>query len=401
MIKLASNKNCTGCGVCAFVCNKSAISLIANKTGVILPHVDENLCVECGRCQNVCPSLNPPVFYRPQKSYAAWNNTTKERISSASGGIASAGYYLALKEGWDIAGAVQNKDFSVDVVVSNKIEDIPFFKNSKYVFSSITGLFPRIKQNINDNRKTLVIALPCQIAAIRKCFPNQGLLVLADVVCHGCTPFSYLKQHIHSIETKTGKSAVLMSFRDPSFNTYTYTFTLYDKQGSCFYAKRTKDGDTYQYAYHRMVSYRDNCFHCQYSRPERVGDFTLCDYSGLGAKIPFEYNRINCSCILVNTAVGKEFLKPLVHDNIITAIERPLEEAIAGNRQLRKPCAKSKERKNFEKLIDKYDGDFEKAISEVLEKSRKYKALDSVLSFPMRSCKVALKYIEKVKKRFL
>lgn len=399
MIQLASYNSCTGCGACAFVCNKTAISLNANDIGVIVPSIDVGKCVECGRCQKVCPAIEAPKFHAPRHAYAAWHNSTKERVSSASGAIASAAYHFALDSGWDIAGAVQNDDFSVDVVVSDKVEDIARFKNSKYVFSSITKLLPRLAENIRNNKKTLVIALPCQIAAIRKAFPDQEKLVLADVVCHGTTPLSYLTQHIHTIEDKEKKKAKRMSFRDPAFNTYTFTFSLYDDNGDCFYAKRTKDGDTYQYAYHRIVSYRENCFHCQYARPERVGDFTLCDYSGLGKHYTFDYNRINCSCILVNTEVGGNFIKSLVENNIITAFERPLEEPVSGNRQLRQPCNKSKARLDFEKLIEKYNGDFEKAIHYVTGKQKKRKPMDKFISFPAKLCSFSKKKYKQIKKK--
>lgn len=384
MIQLATYNNCTGCGACAFVCNKSAISLKANNIGVIQPYIDTEKCIECGRCVKVCPSLNSPDFHKSTHVYAAWHNTTAERVTSASGAIASAAYRWALEQGFDIAGAVQNQDFSVDVVVSDRVEDIALFKNSKYVFSSTTKLFPRLDANIKNRKRTLVIALPCQIAAIRKVFPNQDNLVLADVVCHGTTPLSYLTQHIHHIEKKEGKIAKRMSFRDPAFNTYTYTFTLYDECDECFYAKRTKDGDNYQYAYHRAISYRENCFHCQYTRPERVGDFTLCDYSGLGDQHPFDYNRINCSCVLVNSFVGEHFFKCLVEKNIIAAFERPLDEPIMGNRQLRQPFSKSGARLDFEKQIKIYNGDFEMAINNVIKKQNKFFYLNRIKSLPSK-----------------
>ena len=348
--------------------------------------------------QKVCPALVPTEFHTPIRAYAAWHNSTKERVSSASGAIASAAYHFALEKGWDIAGAIQNQDFSVDVVVSDKVDDIALFKNSKYVFSSISKLLPSLARNIKNQKKTLVIALPCQIAAIRKVFPNQKVLVLADVVCHGSTPLSYLVQHIHHLESIEGKLAKRMSFRDPSFNTNTYTFTLYDEHDNCFYAKRTKDGDSYQYAYHRMISYRDNCFNCKYAKQERVGDFTLGDYRGVGKKYPFDYNHINCSCILVNTAEGELFINTLIDNNVITAYERPMDEPVSSNKQLRESCGKGKARLDFEKQIELFHGDFEKAIHCVLENQNKHKTIKKLMSMPVKCIN---RIIKKTKKKLL
>lgn len=48
-----------------------------------------------------------------------------------------------------------------------------------------------------------MIALPCQIAAIKKMFYRYlDNLLLVDLVCHGVTPADYLIQHIRSIEHK-------------------------------------------------------------------------------------------------------------------------------------------------------------------------------------------------------
>ena len=43
--------NCTGCGRCAGVCPKSAITLVNEKSSI-----DKNLCIGCFECMTVCPS---------------------------------------------------------------------------------------------------------------------------------------------------------------------------------------------------------------------------------------------------------------------------------------------------------------------------------------------------------
>lgn len=393
MISLASPNICTGCSACAFVCAKNAITMTPNSIGIVLPTVDKSKCVNCGRCQSVCPALNPVDKHYPIKVYAAWHNDTNERTQSASGAIAAAAYKHAIEEGMNIAGTIQKDDFSVCLILSDDVSDIELFRNSKYVYSSIESLLPELKKSINEGKRSLVIALPCQIAAIKKCFPKQDLLLYVDIVCHGTTPTSYLQQHIRNIESKCGKRAVKMYFRDPSLYTHTYHFSLYDNKGTRFYAQRTMNGDTYQIGYHRVVSYRDNCYNCQYAQAKRVGDFTLCDYSGLGAIAPFEYNHINTSCVLVNTQRGYDFFRTLIGKRVVNAVERPLKEPIAGNRQLQRPCDKNAMRKDFEKQIVKYNGDFEKAMSVVIKKSKRRYKYRMLFGFPIRVLKGTRHYL--------
>ena len=47
------NKRCSGCGVCATVCPKHAISFSQDNKGFSRPVVNEN-CIDCGICVKKC-----------------------------------------------------------------------------------------------------------------------------------------------------------------------------------------------------------------------------------------------------------------------------------------------------------------------------------------------------------
>lgn len=85
---------CTGCAVCADICPKNCISMQQDGEGFFYPHVDESSCIQCGKCESVCPVLqtkskaNAPSA--PQEmpiAYAAYNNDESIRLASSSGGI--------------------------------------------------------------------------------------------------------------------------------------------------------------------------------------------------------------------------------------------------------------------------------------------------------------------------
>lgn len=301
MIKLADKESCTACGACAFVCAKNCITMIEDEHGSVYPSLDSTNCVECGRCQKTCPILSPLDVNTPQIAYSAWSSDEKERETSASGGIAAEIYKKAIREGCDIAGAVQQDDFRVVMQLSSDEKAILKFKNSKYVFSEAWHVYQEIKQSLKADKNVVFIGLPCQVAALRKIFRENEKILFVEVVCHGTAPFSYLKQHIEHIEHTKNEKAIRMSFRDPDTYTYTYTFTLYNKDGKRFYAEVPRKTDTYQYAYHSTISYRENCYHCHFAREQRIADITLSDYKGLGRMAPCSYGETNVSCILVNT----------------------------------------------------------------------------------------------------
>ncbi len=381
MIKLADKESCTACGACAFVCAKNCITMIEDEHGSVYPSLDSTNCVECGRCQKTCPILSPLDVNTPQIAYSAWSSDEKERETSASGGIAAEIYKKAVSEGCDIAGAVQQDDFSVVMQLSSDEKAILKFKNSKYVFSEAWHVYQEIKQSLKADKNVVFIGLPCQVAALRKIFRENEKILFVEVVCHGTAPFSYLKQHIEHIEHTKNEKAIRMSFRDPDTYTYTYTFTLYNKDGKRFYAEVPRKTDTYQYAYHSTISYRENCYHCHFAREQRIADITLSDYKGLGRMAPCSYGETNVSCILVNTEKGKKFIKEMIQEKRIYADERPVREPIEGDPQLRQPSLKGAARMDFERLIKV--NDFETTMQIVMKRDKRRKKIHKICHFPI------------------
>lgn len=379
MIKLADKESCTACGACAFVCAKNCITMIEDEHGSVYPSLDSTNCVECGRCQKTCPILSPLDVNTPQIAYSAWSSDEKERETSASGGIAAEIYKKAISEGCDIAGAVQQDDFRVVMQLSSDEKAILKFKNSKYVFSEAWHVYQEIKQSLKADKNVVFIGLPCQVAALRKIFRENEKILFVEVVCHGTAPFSYLKQHIEHIEHTKNEKAIRMSFRDP--DTYTYTFTLYNKDGKRFYAEVPRKTDTYQYAYHSTISYRENCYHCHFAREQRIADITLSDYKGLGRMAPCSYGETNVSCILVNTEKGKKFIKEMIQEKRIYADERPVREPIEGDPQLRQPSLKGAARMDFERLIKV--NDFETTMQIVMKRDKRRKKIHKICHFPI------------------
>lgn len=397
MIQLASKDLCTSCGACAYVCPKKCITMGENELGIIYPIMDDTDCISCKLCHKVCPILTPLKPHEPKKAFAAWSSDKEERRTSASGGVAAEVYKEALRECYHIAGAKQNEDFTVTLHASDKAESIKDFKNSKYVFSSAYALYPEIKDLLGQGEKVAVIGLPCQIAALRRIFRDNENLLLIEVVCHGTTPHSYLMQHIRALEHQTGEKSVRMSFRDPELYTYTFTFTLYNADNHRIYAQRTKDGDTYQFGYHRTVTYRENCYHCPFARDRRIADVTLSDYKGLGEMAPCSYDNTKVSSVLVNTSKGEAFVKHLIEIQRIVADERPVREPIEGDLQLRQPSIKTPARFDFERLIEKNNGDFEKTMKEVMILNERREKIMKIKSLPRRALRKMKRIIFKNK----
>lgn len=387
MIELASFDQCTGCGACAYVCPKSCIEMINNAYGVIYPVIDKDRCIECGKCMRSCPAISPLQQYTHKQSYAAWNKNEEDRSNSASGGIATAIYNYALDNGWYIVGASMDENFVVSLQVTNKNESLGQFQNSKYVFSNPYSSYREIEVLLKKGYTIVIVALPCQIAAYKKIFIEYDNVYYIDLICHGVIPSMYLQKYIEKVENNNKVKARKMYFRDPAYCTDTYTFTLYNQEGHCFYKKKVIEDSLYQKAYHDSIAYRENCYHCFYANPKRISDITLGDYYGLGEKSYFDFSKKKVSCLLVNTEKGEKLLEKLIEVNLIMAIKRPFLEPIDGNRMLKTPCVKSRKRRYFEYYIVKFNGDFNLAMSAVIERYSKWEKIQNFILYLKRMIK--------------
>lgn len=339
---------CTGCAACQDICPKQCITMKPDSMDALHPQIDENVCIDCGLCEKTCPNNIDLAFKTPQKVWAAWSNDEEVRRTSASGGIAYELYRHWLRNGGVAAGVVYNRNEGCLFTLIEKESDIASTQNSKYTFSNTSGIYKVIKAKLKDGVRVLFIGVPCQVAGLygflRKGYDN---LTTVDIICHGMPPATYLEQHISEIERQKKEYTSELFFRDPKYYTYSFTFTLKNKDSKEFYRKQVLTCDNYQLGYHHALIYRENCYSCRYAQQERIADLTIGDFSGLGRLAPFGYVKNNVSCILQNTNKGA-ILLDILKNNAFTLIERPAEEAFNYEKQLKSPSVRHKKRFVFE-----------------------------------------------------
>lgn len=48
-------EECCGCGACAAICSKNAITMVDDEEGFAYPQINYEICVKCKICLGVCP----------------------------------------------------------------------------------------------------------------------------------------------------------------------------------------------------------------------------------------------------------------------------------------------------------------------------------------------------------
>lgn len=355
---LCEKNNCTGCFSCYNACPQGTIIMSEDKCGYIYPKIDKNNCINCKLCEKSCPILNPVKLNYPKKCYAGRVKKEKKLELATSGGIATQLSEIFVENNGVVYGASFSDECAVNHIRVEKKEELSKLRGSKYVHSYILDTYKYAREDLKNKRNVLFIGTPCQIAGLKrflvKDFEN---LFTVDIVCHGVPAQRYLKDEVNRLNNTLNIDKV--NFRNKKY--YDFTFAV-EKNGSIIYSEHWKKSP-YYYTFLKSITYRENCYNCNYARIERCSDLTLGDFWGIKPDSKFyDTKDKGISVILPCTAKGEEMLEMM--DSYIDIEERSLDEAVRFNEQLQKPANKSKKVDEFRK---KYDGNFYKTYKKVMK----------------------------------
>lgn len=307
-----------------------------DKKGFLYPKVDTETCIECGLCERVCPF--PPKqgqTKRPSTAYAAWANSPDIHTASSSGGAAYVLSANTIKKGGIVYGCWAD-GLKIGHIRIDKINDLHRLQGSKYVQSDVRGIFSQVKHDLADGLQVLFTGTPCQVAGLknylRKDYDN---LLLADLICHGVPSRKMLREHVATVAP--GRNIDHISFRDG--NSYLMTLKERNEKVYCVDFWQDTFRDKYFKGFMTGIINRPSCHGCPYACPDRISDITIGDFWGLKAeKLPNEADR-GISVLLPSTPKGESAISEIA--GCMTLMERPAEEAIAGNSQLQHPVGRS------------------------------------------------------------
>lgn len=371
MIKVRDKKDCCGCAACAQRCPQGSITLQADKEGFLYPVVNNNLCNNCGLCEKVCPVINQRQSNKPVKVLAAINNNEEIRLKSSSGGIFSLLAEQTLKAGGIVFGAAFNKNWEVEHIYIESVEELERLRGSKYVQSNINNSYKEAEYFLKKGREVLFSGTPCQIAALklflRKEYKN---LTTIDVVCHGAPSPKVWNTYLKEISTKlikdmpdekiqsvspigeTYKSCIeAISFRSKITGWKKFSFLLrlnfpnYDGKNTAVFAEDLHK-NSYMQAFLSDLILRPSCYACPAKDGKSNSDITLADLWGSHEICPELDDDRGLSLILIKNEeknLPRTYYKEFNYCDVLKY-----------NPSIEKSVAEPQKRTKFFKLIDKY-----------------------------------------------
>lgn len=306
-IQLCEHDICTGCMACYNTCEKQAIEIIEDEEGFSYPKIDQIKCIQCKRCQKVCPVLNPKQKNDfSQYGYVCWNKNEDLVKHSSSGALFTSLAEEIINMGGYVVGAAFDNKFKVKHIIINNLNDLNRLRYSKYVQSDIALVYKDIKTYLTNNKHVLFTGTPCQVAGLRNFLvKDYDNLITCDFVCHGVPSPIIFANYKQWLEKQYKSSLVDFVFRDKKWSWMSFNIKATFQNGKIYYGTWFKD--KYLRLFLGELISRKSCYSCKYCNMNRPSDITIADFWGVRFKRNeiSNYKDTGLSLALINSKKGE------------------------------------------------------------------------------------------------
>jgi len=253
-------------------------------------------------------------------AFAAFNNSTKERLMSSSGGmfillarqILSWGgvvYGVSMSPKCDFAEYVRAQDFGAI---------FPLLR-SKYMQARVGSTFKRVQEDLENRLPVLFTGTGCQINGL-KCYLNKNYdnLYAVDVVCHGVPSPMLWRKYIGWIENKYQSEIKSVNFRCKDSGWADFGIKkITDRRKQIFTSQKM---DPYMQMFLKNYCLRPSCYECA-AKKYKLADMSIADFWGIEDVVPEMNDNKGISMVIVRTEQGKKLFRAIEKDISYLTIE--------------------------------------------------------------------------------
>lgn len=359
MKEIIEKSRCCGCNACGDVCPKQAISYKTDKEGFWYPEIDQSLCIDCGLCQKTCPVLSQAdnvTRYDEPVVYAAYTKDEAIRIDSTSGGIHSMLALAMYDRNAYIGGAVYNQDHTVRHIVSPDRLLLPEIRSSKYLQSSMEGVYKEVRDLLKAGEKVFFCGTPCQIQGLYKFLRKEyDNLVTCDFICRGVNSPKVFLSYMDMLEKQYGSRATQIKFKNKKWGWHNFSLRVNFENGQEYCKDRWHD--LFFIGYLQCGNFaRPSCYQCSFKGFPQKSDITLADFWGIEKVDPSMDQDKGTSLVMINSDKGQA-LFDAIKDKVCWK-QFTMKDAETGNPALLSSLKSVKtDRSAFFDALDKYPFD--------------------------------------------
>ena len=310
MISVYDKKeNCCGCTACKYICPTHAIEMNPDNEGFLYPEINQELCIDCGRCRKVCPfqnSINVDGKLNKPLVYAVKQKDFETRMQSTSGGIYTSISNVVLDKSGSIYGVKFDENFKVihSKAINNKERNK--FRGSKYVQSDLGDVFNQIQNELNSGQSVLFTGTGCQVAGLIKFLINTKTnidrLITNDLICHGAPSPLLWDDYLKFIQKNSKLKSYTFRDKERGWHGYNVKADFYDGKTKI----NTLDIKIYANLFGSDLALRPSCYNCKFANLDRKSDIMIGDFWGIEKTMPEIDDDKGISLVLVNTIKGKD-----------------------------------------------------------------------------------------------
>lgn len=290
-----------------------------DKEGFLQPRIDTSVCIECHKCEKVCPILNQEIIKEDfeTKAYAVINKDDEVRAQSSSGGVFFPLAKWVIEQGGVVFGARWNDKWEVVHDFAEDLDGVKAFMRSKYVQSIVGDTLRQAKQFLDAGRWVLYSGTPCQLGGLRAYLGKEyERLIQVDLICHGVPSpgvwRSYLKEYfgkekLVDINFRDKKEGWLDFLNEVTINVTTTTTT--------YRVKTLKH--PYMNGFLYDIYLRSSCYNCEFRKFHRASDLTIADYWGVDKVFPEIFDNKGTSILFAHTVKGDHILHQIIDSFVI------------------------------------------------------------------------------------
>ena len=316
-----NNLYCTGCTACVNGCAKSAIRMEPDEEGFYMAVIDPAKCIQCGRCEAICPQLHPKFENQNDPLCYAAMASEDIRMKSSSGGVFPLLAEQVIQNGGYVCGAAYDLDFKgVSHKLISKREEIAEFRGSKYVYSKMGNCFRQIREILTQGKQVLFSGCPCQVAGLKNYLGRDyDGLITVDIMCAGIPSEKVFRAYVE--EVSDGRQITEIRFRPKEYGWEYSGIHFQFSDGSEYMIHSVRD--PYLVGFMKFLYKSHACESCQYAPVPRQGDITIGDFWHIAKFAPELDTSKGISACLLNSDKGEKLFRR-VEDKLDMLKEMPL-----------------------------------------------------------------------------
>lgn len=348
---MISFKECIACEICYTVCPTNAIAMNHNEEGFRFPVIDIDKCIGCNLCSSKCPIeggiINEEQKIENSKYLCGHFKNKNETLKSSSGGVAAALSRAFILNGGVVISVSYSDDYRsaefVDIITVNQIDRL---RGSKYFQTRKNDMYNKIKYYIGNDKKVLVIGLPCDVGAVKSFFSSdckESLIYYCELICHGVTSEKVLNEYQDCM--KRGMNSKISNFelRYKTDRWVPFNIRMELENGKILSVPYSDSN--YKKAFFMLL--RPSCYECHYKGSNSQADITIGDYWGI-SESDKAYQKEGVS-LIVKRSERLDYVLSEMHDFVFYDADPQI--ALACNPSLINPTCKDILRDEFSEIF--------------------------------------------------